>query len=230
MSQYQDLDPEFLPLYQTCQHATMTSVERMYALYQAVNYIIDAEIPGDFVECGIWKGGSVMLMAAMLAARGETGRKIYLYDTFEGMSAPTAADMDLNGEAAEKLLAAAPDREQDLIWCLAPLDQVKANLAKIAYPMENFVFVQGKVEDTLATTKPGKIALLRLDTDWYESTRVEMEILYPMLTTSGILIVDDYGHWQGSRKAVDEYFARPESGPKILLNRIDYTGRLGVKI
>ncbi len=226
MSQYQDLDPEFLGIYKRCQPATMTSVERMYALYKAVEYVVDAGIPGDFVECGVWRGGSVMLMAATLLAKGVTDRKIHLYDTFEGMAAPTAEDLDLDGKHADDLLAAAPDREE-LIWCLAPLDQVKANLAEIGYPAENYSFIKGKVEDTLPGTIPGQIAILRLDTDWYASTKHELEHLYPRLIQGGVLIIDDYGHWRGSRQAVDEYFAVP--GQKILLNRIDYTGRIGVK-
>ena len=72
---------------------------------------------------------------------------------------------------------------------------------------------------------PGEIALLRLDTDWYKSTQHELIHLYPLLVGSGVLIIDDYGHWQGAKKAVDEYF----SDKKILLNRIDYTGRISIK-
>jgi hypothetical protein len=75
---------------------------------------------------------------------------------------------------------------------------------------------------------PAALALLRLDTDWYESTRHELQNLYPMLSTRGVLMIDDYGHWAGSRRAVDEYFSDPRR--KILLNRVDYTGRIGIKI
>jgi hypothetical protein len=100
LSQYQDLDPEFLGIYKRCQPATMTSVERMYALYKAVEYVVDAGIPGDFVECGVWRGGSVMLMAATLLAKGVTDRKIHLYDTFEGMACQTASNIFQGMECA----------------------------------------------------------------------------------------------------------------------------------
>jgi O-methyltransferase len=87
--------------------------------------------------------------------------------------------------------------------------------------------VPGRVEETLAFDLPDQIALLRLDTDWYESTKVSLEQLYPRLVPGGVLIIDDYGHWQGCRKAVDDYFYKTDQ--KILLQRIDYTGRIGIK-
>lgn len=89
-------------------------------------------------------------------------------------------------------------------------------------------FVIGPVEETLITKVPERIALLRLDTDWYESTRAELEYLYPRLVVGGVLIVDDYGHWKGARKAVDEYFAALGNDAP-LLNRLDYTGRMAVR-
>ena len=87
--------------------------------------------------------------------------------------------------------------------------------------------VKGKVEDTLPGHAPDHIAVLRLDTDWYASTKHEMEHLYPRLARGGVLIIDDYGHWAGSRQAVDEYLA--EHGIHLLLNRTDYTGRMALK-
>lgn len=94
------------------------------------------------------------------------------------------------------------------------------------YPAEMLVFIKGKVEDTIPKTMPKHIALLRLDTDWYESTKHELLHLYPLLSKSGVLIIDDYGYWAGSKKAVDEYFSKGE----MLLNRIDYTSRIAIKI
>lgn len=101
-------------------------------------------------------------------------------------------------------------------------------MRKTNFPEANLIYVKGKVEDTLPVNKPaGKIALLRLDTDWYESTKHELNILFPMLVQNGVLIIDDYGHWQGCRKAVDEYIQ--ENKLPLLLNRIDYTGRIAIK-
>jgi len=104
---------------------------------------------------------------------------------------------------------------------------VQANLGRTGYPAERIHYVKGKVEETIPATLPSRIALLRLDTDWYESTRHELQHLYPLLSTHGVLIIDDYGHWQGARQAVDEYFAA--SAEPVFLHRVDYTARLVVK-
>jgi bifunctional ADP-heptose synthase (sugar kinase/adenylyltransferase) len=95
------------------------------------------------------------------------------------------------------------------------------------YPSSNLIFVQGKVEETLPRVIPDNISLLRLDTDWYESTRHELIHLFPLLSKSGVLVLDDYGYWAGARKAVDEYVV--ENNIKILLDRVDGTGRVGLK-
>jgi hypothetical protein len=104
---------------------------------------------------------------------------------------------------------------------------VKLNIESTNYPKNLVHFVKGKVEDTIPQTMPEKIAILRLDTDWYESTYHELKHLFPKLVKGGIIIIDDYGHWKGAREAVDQYFT--ENGIHILLNRIDYTGRIGIK-
>lgn len=225
---YEDMDPEFASICNKCIGETMTSVERLYALYKAVRYITQARIAGDFVECGVWRGGSVMMMAESLRLEGETSRQLYLYDTFEGMPPPSEYDTDVWGASAANLLASSPRTEDSKLWAVAPIDVVKENLLSTNYPPDRFNLVSGRVENTLPAIIPDKIALLRLDTDWYESTLHELIHLYPRLEPGGVIIVDDYGHWRGARRAVDEYFGI--AGPKILLNRIDYTGRIGVKI
>jgi hypothetical protein len=110
---------------------------------------------------------------------------------------------------------------------LADLADVKRNMALTGIESDQMIFVKGKVEDTIPNTIPEQIALLRLDTDWYESTKHELIHLYPKLIKKGILIIDDYGHWKGCKEAVDEYFAQHKI--HLMLNRIDYTGRLAVK-
>jgi O-methyltransferase len=204
---------------------TMTSLERRASLLGAVDHLVKHRIAGDIVECGVWRGGSMMAVALALMARGDTSRHLYLYDTFEGMSEPTAHDKALSGELAQAQLART-DREHPL-WAVAGLDDVKANLASTGYPVERIHYVQGKVEDTIPATLPQQVALLRLDTDWYESTRHELQHLYPLLAKHGVLIIDDYGHWQGARQAVDEYFA--QAAEPVFLHRVDYTARLHVK-
>jgi O-methyltransferase len=222
------IETEFWEIYNFCKPYTMTSVERMYGLYSSVNYILSKGIEGDFVECGVWRGGCAMLVAKMLSNRNLFNRKIFLYDTFEGMSQPTDSDLSINGEEANSLFETIVNEKGESTWCLADLDDVRNNLKITNFPDSNLVFVKGKVEDTLPSNVPeGKIAILRLDTDWYESTKHELNILFPMLSENGVLIIDDYGHWQGCRKAVDEYIK--ENNLPLLLNRIDYTCRSAVK-
>ncbi|MDR1896887.1 MAG: TylF/MycF family methyltransferase [Prevotellaceae bacterium] len=224
-----DMDKEFFPLYEQCAPYTLTSIERMYALYQAVKYVVQQQLDGDFVECGVWKGGSSMLMAATLNYLKCYTKKIYLYDTFEGMAKPTAQDIDYAGvNASVQLKNAEQNKKTNNIWAYCSLEDVKHNFEKINYPSENLLFIKGKVEDTIATNQHKVISILRLDTDWYESTYHEMVYLYPSLISKGVLIIDDYGHWQGARGAIDKYCM--ENKLPILLNRIDYTGRIAIKI
>jgi hypothetical protein len=221
-----DFDDETIATVRSVQGYTMTSPERIHALCHALRYIVASGIQGDVVECGVWKGGSMMAAARTLLRLGDTGRHLYLFDTFAGMPKPTADDIDFAGVSAldewERFHLSsvnAPAR--------ADLQTVRQALGSVGYPEPNIHFVKGMVEDTLAEHAPASIALLRVDTDYYESTLHELRHLYPRLARGGILIVDDYGHFRGARKAVDEYFA-PHEG-KVLLHRIDYSGRLVVK-
>lgn len=220
-------DLDFVAVYSRCRPFTMTSPERMYALYKSVQYVIENGISGNFVECGVWKGGSSMVIALTLLKLGIKDRTIYLYDTFEGMSEPGKEDKSFAGDPAAKLLGQEDKFADSSIWCYSSIDEVKRNMASTLYPSQHIHFVKGKVEDTLRTSKPGKISLLRLDTDWYESTKVELQILYPLLERNGVLIIDDFGHWEGAKKAVVEYFT--QMGLNNFLSRIDYTGRLMIK-
>ena len=222
-----DLDPGFHEPYGRCAPFTMTSVERMYALWQAVRHVRRAAIMGDYVECGVWRGGSSMLAALTLAEEGDTSTRLWLYDTFEGMSKPTERDraFDSDTSVAEHWDRIASDG--GAILARASLAEVRANMTATGIDPRRIVYVVGKVEETLPREVPDRISLLRLDTDWYESTRHELEHLYPRLSPGGVLIIDDYGHWAGAREAVDEFFAGVPQAP--LLSRIDYTGRLAVK-
>lgn len=225
-----DMPANLAEIYRDVSSYTMSSPERVYSLCEAVRYIEGGHIDGAIVECGVWKGGSMMAVAKMLLGLNASSRDLYLFDTFEGMSAPTSDDKTFEGVSAETLLADSSfDRESgESVWCRADLKVVQEALFSTGYPREKVHFIKGKVEDTLPGFAPDKIALLRLDTDWYESTRHEMEHLFPRLAKGGVLIVDDYGHWRGAKKAIDEYIET--QGLRVLLNRIDYTGRIAVKI
>jgi len=219
-------DKTFIKIYEQAKEYTMTSMDRMYALYNAISYIAKNDIPGDFVECGVWKGGSSMLIALTLKELRITDRKIYLYDTFEGMSEPTELDYEASGKSSDSVDTwKKKQKKAHNDWCYASIQEVESNMALTQFPQSNIIFVKGKVEETIPAKIPSKIALLRLDTDWYESTKHELDHLYPLITPKGVLIIDDYGFWAGARKAVDEYF----SVSPILLNRIDDTGRIGIK-
>lgn len=223
-----DMDREFAAIYKKCRIYTMTSCERMYALYKAVQYIVDARIPGDLVECGIWRGGSTMVMAYVLLAKAETKRTIYLYDTFAGMPEPGPRDISSSdSEIAMKTWKKNITNTHNE-WCFASLSEVRRNMLSTGYPASRIRLVKGRVEDTIPGIAPSQVALLRLDTDWYESTYHELTHLFPRLSHGGILIIDDYGHWKGAKEAVDAYFM--EQNTSIFLNRVDSTCRLGIKM
>lgn len=220
---YRDVTEEEWAIINRCQPFTMTSIDRLVASIRSVDHINTHQIPGDLVECGVWKGGSAMAMAMTLVRRGDTSRQVYLYDTFTGMTPPEKEDQDFNGTTAEKLLVQDPDNYR----CEASMEEVSANMSNTGYPASQINLIKGPVEETIPSIIPEKIALLRLDTDWLASTRHEMIHLFPRLVQGGIIIIDDYGHWKGSRQAVDEYLS--EHNIRLFLSRIDYSGRIGVK-
>jgi hypothetical protein len=211
---------------------TMTGAPRLMSLVDSVRYCVRRGITGAFAECGVWRGGSVLAMVLTLQDLGRTDRDIYLYDTFEGMTAPSEHDVSSLDPPALVTWQEAQARGERAWGSMFDADgfnedTVRRTVLSTGYPEERIHFVRGPVEDTIPSTVADELALLRLDTDWYESTRHELEHLYPRLADGGVLIVDDYGHWEGARRAVDEYFAT-HAAP-LLLNRIDYTGRVAVK-
>jgi len=222
-----DFDEEAIEIIRIVKPYTMTSVERLFALIQAVRYIVRANIGGSIVECGVWQGGSMMAVAHTIKRLGKNDRDMYLFDTYEGMTRPTDVDKSYADEAALIEFERTKRTSDTSEWCYASIEQVQRNLVSTGYDPDRFKFIKGKVEDTIPHSAPSQISLLRLDTDWYESTRHELIHLFPRLAVGGVLIVDDYGHWQGSRKATDEYLA--QNNIFILLNRIDYTGRIAIK-
>jgi hypothetical protein len=166
-----------------------------------------------------------MAVALTLLRLGVTDRDLYLFDTFSGMTEPGAEDVKHTGQTAADMLAGSGRDSHD--WAVASLEQVREALLSVGYPEERIHFVQGPVEETLPEHAPDQTALLRLDTDWYASTKHALVNLYPALEPHGVLIVDDYAYWKGARQAVDEYIA--EQRLSLLLNRIDYTARLALK-
>jgi O-methyltransferase len=223
-----DFSQEEINLIREVRPYTMTSSERIYSLINAVKYVVNNQIEGDIVECGVWRGGSMLAVAKTLVQNQDTSRHLYLFDTFEGMTNPTDKDKDFAGASASKLLQQNKKEDETSIWCYATLESVKQILHSSGYENDKIHFIQGKVEETIPQSAPDKISLLRLDTDWYESTRHELIHLFPKLSVGGVIIIDDYGYWEGARLATDEYIR--ENNIKLLLNRIDETGRIGIKL
>ena len=224
-----DFDDETIKIIESTQSFTLTSLERNFALIEAVKYVIQHNIPGDIVECGVWKGGSIMTAVLTLKNLKNQDKEIYLFDTFEGMSRPAEFDLPSSGSDFNPIEEFKKIKTHDDAsnWCNAEIDEVKKNVFTTNYPKNKFHFIKGKVENTLPEFAPDQISILRLDTDWYESTLHELNTLFPKLCKGGVLIIDDYGFWKGCKKAVDEYFEK--NSIKIMLNRIDSTGRIAIK-
>lgn len=227
------LNSQDLEIIQIVNTRTMTGKQRLANLLEAVLYLNGNSVPGDFVECGVWRGGSVMAMALKSQATGNCNRKIWLFDTFQGMTEPNESDILLSTNVPAKELInlegrvdMRKDPYQEGVLAYASRRDVEEGIKSLSYPADNFIFVEGDVRSTLNEVEiPKQIALLRLDTDFYDSTLITLEKLWPNLVIGGVLIIDDYDSWGGSRKAVDEYF---KDYPQFLM-RMD-TGRIVVKL
>lgn len=210
------------------QKHTMTSIPRLVNTLKSCRYAVENNIPGDFVECGVWRGGNGILAKKIFEALG-SNKKVWMFDTYEGMTEPTDLDVTAHSKIKAKTQYDKTQTESGTEWCYASIEDVENNCRMSSIDTRGINFVKGDVLETLKDTQyiPDSISVLRLDTDWYESTKLELEVLYPNLSKNGVLIIDDYGHWEGARKAVDEYFSNQEYKP--LFNVIDYTGRSALK-
>jgi O-methyltransferase len=208
---------------------SMVSDERLWSTLMACKYCVSEGVEGDFVECGVWRGGNALIAAAIFRLYG-IKKSVYLFDTFGGMTAPTDKDRFASDSSLAYKTFEINKKETHNDWCFASIEDVKENFNKFGLLSENIKFIKGDVCETLDIKKniPDQICVLRLDTDWYESTRKELEVLYPKVCIGGSLIIDDYGHWSGAKEATDEYFRLHNNRP--LLNYIDYSGRIGVKV
>ena len=204
---------------------TMTSRASVSAVCAAVRHVERDAIDGAIVECGVWRGGLMMAAARQLLADHGPTRELWLYDTFDGLPEPGRFDVARRGIPAAEALAENTDAEGKS--CRAGLAEVRRNMASTGYPAEKVRYIEGMVEATIPATIPDKIAVLRLDTDFYSSTAHELTHLYPRLSIGGVLIIDDYGYWAGARKATDEFLER--QAPGLLLCRIDHSARIAVR-
>lgn len=190
-------------------------VEILYNLYVAATYCVKAGIRGDFVECGVHLGGSVMMMEhALMLCDNQTDRKIYALDTFTGFVRRTEGlDVDMETGAD----ACLPTENDD--YTIGATDNMKS------VGFENLEIVKGDVFETIPTLGTRRIALLRLDTDTYDTTKYELELLYDRVAHGGVVIIDDYGYTIGCKKAVDDFV----ENRSIMLQRINRNVRSWVK-
>jgi hypothetical protein len=222
-----DASPQAVETIERALPYSMTSWARLLGLVEATEYVARHGIPGALVECGVWKGGSMLAVALTLARLGATDRELYLFDTFEGLPRPGERDVTNSGQPALETWQEVARGEEASDWCRAGIEEVRRVMESSGYPPERIHTVAGMVERTLPARAPEEIALLRLDTDWYESTRHELVHLWPRLCVGGVLILDDYGSWRGARDAVDEFLE--EQRVPLLLQRLDKAGRMAVK-
>jgi len=205
---------------------TMTDRDRIVALCDAVEYVVESGIEGSFVECGVWRGGSMMAVAMTLLDKGVSDRQLFLFDTFDGMVEPSEHDRDFTGVDARAAWASSSPRPTGSDWCCAPMGEVRDAMISTGYPMENVHLIKGRVEDTLPQEKPGDIAILRVDVDWYEATAHILKHLTDCIVNGGVVLFDDYVYWDGARKAVDEWVARWQH--PVFLSRVGGWGRMCV--
>jgi len=225
---FDSLSKEDIEIINKVKPFTMTTPVRVVALLEAVRYVIKNGITGSIVECGVWQGGSIMATAIKLKKMNSIDKDLFLFDTFEGMPKPTNVDIDYTGVPAHEEFERLKINNHSSNWARVPLEEVKKAVYSTGYPKEKIHFVKGKVENTLPANAPNSISILRLDTDFYESTIHELFHLFPRLSPGGVLIIDDYGYFKGAQKAVDEYFKKNKI--PLLLNRIDFSGRIAIKL
>jgi O-methyltransferase len=210
------------------ENLSMVSLAGLFSTVAAAKYVAENKIQGDFVECGVWRGGN-SIIAAEIFKRYSLNTRVFLFDTFKGMTEPSQDDRNIqdNQPALKEFIS--HQEETHNSWCFAPLEEVRNNFRKRNLLDESVIFVEGPVEETLLQggVRPSSISFLRLDTDWYESTKIELEVLYPLVTNGGVLVIDDYGYWTGSKKATDEYFSNEIMRP--LFHPIDESRRIGIK-
>ena len=217
-----EIDDENKKLINFIDEYSLTPLVRRWTLIKSMHYINRNKIEGDIVECGIWRGGNLFLAKKIQNTYyNDIKRTLYGYDTFEGMPQPSIHD----GLKANKIYQEFKNKNEP--WTKASLEDVLNSSKKLFSNSSDFIFIKGKVENTLIEKNnlPEKISFLRLDTDFYESTKIELETLYPRLSKRGVLIIDDYGDFPGCRKAVDEYFLNKS----VLMIGVDKSCRVIIK-
>ena len=203
------LSKKFLENYNKSKNLSSFNLEFFLFLELSLDYLFKRNrIEGDIVECGVFKGANCRFICDYLKSINYENINIFLYDTFEGM--PCASSNDINIFTKKNynfyLKKMQKNNEVDNFYKYENIENVKKLLFQTNYNKNKIHFIKGLVEETIPKTIPNKISLLILDTDYYDSTKHELQHLYPLVEKGGIIIIDDYGTWSGVKKAVDEYF------------------------
>lgn len=208
---------------------TMELKSGLVAGMTAARHAALAQIPGDWVECGVWRGG-ISLAAKLIFEEYCSDKKVWLFDTFAGMTEPSKVDRPRFDDYDAQEMFDANRRKGFNQWCYASLEDVRLNFEKAGADLSGVKFIKGDARLTLKnhSNLPERISVLRLDTDFYEATKVQLEVLYPMLSVGGPILIGDLGYWEGVRRAVEEYFADPRARP--ILYYTDLSDRMGVKV
>jgi hypothetical protein len=233
-----DLEEEAREAIRIVRSHTMLSYERLITLYQQAAHCERARVPGCFVECGTWKGGAVAIMALANLRHGDRRRPLHLFDSFEGIPEPdegadgekAAREVRSVGGAARGRLSPVEGFYERFADGVGTLEINRRLMEEIVrYDPAYLRYHKGWFQDTVPRDAAGvgPVAILRLDGDWYASTKVCLEHLYGNVVPGGFVVVDDYGHYPGCRKAVDEFLER--EGIRPFLTHIDYTGRYWIK-
>jgi O-methyltransferase len=214
-----------------CMRNTMVPRQHLVFLERLIKIVNFNNLPGDIVECGVWKGGCSMWMM-LCQKQYHMHRNFYLYDTFDGMTFPDSEKDEKEAVDTYNVIKEGKyHRNYDSWhkqnkWAFAPIEFVKANINVIQYDASKINYVVGDVCTTLNTTVPSGISILRLDTDWYSSTKKELDVLFPLVNKNGYVIIDDYYTWKGSRTATDEFLLINKD--KVTLVNPSITGNIFV--
>lgn len=209
-------------IYSKCKTRTMTTPNSISNLLLAAEYLSIEKIQGAYVECGVWRGGSAIAFCLGTIKKDLDKREVYLYDTFEGYLGTSKEDFQIqDGKSPQELY-----KGDSNYLCSAELHDVQSGVEASGYPLDLVTYVVGDVLKTIPDILPKSIALLRLDTDYFDSTLHELKHLFPLVTPGGVIIIDDYDHWNGSKKACDDYFK--SINEEVLLMRME-AGRMLIK-
>jgi O-methyltransferase len=201
----------------------MLPMARLFDAYEAVTTINQEMLPGDVVECGVWNGGCVGLMAIYHTNHAGPRRRFHLFDSFQGLPQPSSFDKEVIVDFEVRhpgVRLHDADPELNPIGACAGISQAdveKFLVERLELARDNFVFHIGWFQETVPRSANAieRIALLRIDGDRYDSTKACLDVLYDKVVPNGFVIIDDYGTFSGCRKAVDEFLARTGIKPQI---------------